>query len=88
MSAQGKRSIDQIEKDIETSRVRLAATIDELSYRVKPANLAKRQVASAKSALHQVTHTPGGALRYDVVGGAAAVVLTLVTIAVVRRVRG
>ncbi|WP_168581858.1 DUF3618 domain-containing protein [Gephyromycinifex aptenodytis] len=88
MSAQDNRSLDQIEKDIAQHRERLASTIDELAYRVKPANIAKRQVAEGRSALYSFTHTETGELRYDVVGGAAGVAVLLLTVAIVRRVRG
>ena len=87
MSAQDNRSLDQIEKDIERTRVRLASTIDELAYRVKPANLAKRQADVAKSSFYQATHGPDGSLRLEVVGPAAAVVVGLVALTIFNRVR-
>ena len=87
MSAQDSRSLDQIEKDIESTRDRLASTIDELAYRARPATIAKRQTQVAKSSLYSYTHTPDGELRYEVVGPAAAVLVGLVVIAIFRRVR-
>lgn len=81
------RSLDQIEKDIVDHRERLAATIDELAYRVKPANVAKRQLAEGKSALYNATHTPDGEINYAVVGPAVGIAVLLVTIAIYRRVR-
>ncbi|GMA39055.1 DUF3618 domain-containing protein [Mobilicoccus caccae] len=87
MSAKDNRSLDEIEMDIARNRDSLAATIDELAFRVKPANVAKRQTAEAKSALYAATHGPDGSLRYDVVGAAAGVAILLVTVAIVRRVR-
>ncbi|WP_226345225.1 DUF3618 domain-containing protein [Agilicoccus flavus] len=87
MSAQDNRSLDQIEKDIERTRGRLASTIDELAYRVKPANLAKRQADSAKTSLFQATHATDGSLRYEIVGPVAAVVVGLVALAIYNRVK-
>lgn len=88
MSAQDNRSLDQIEKDIAQHRERLASTIDELAYRVKPANIAKRQIAEGRSALYSATHTHTGELRYGVVGAVAGTAVLLLTVAIVRRVRG
>lgn len=87
MSAQDTRSLDQIEKDIDRARNRLASTIDELAYRVKPANLVKRETAAAKMSLMNATHKPDGALRLEVVAPVAAVVVGLVALAIYRRVR-
>lgn len=81
------RSLDQIEKDIEDHRERLASTIDELAYRIKPANLARRQFAEGKSALYDATHTPDGEINYAVVGPAVGVAVLLVAVAIYRRVR-
>ena len=39
----------QIEADIERTRDRLAVTVDALAERVKPANIARRAVASVKA---------------------------------------
>lgn len=86
MSAQDNRSLDQIEKDIELARVRLASTVDELAYRVKPGNVAKRQAQAAKTSVYGATHTPSGEMRYDIVGGAAAVVVAILALAIYRRV--
>lgn len=88
MSAKDTRSMDDIEKDIARNRDNLAATIDELAFRVKPANIAKRQTVEAKAAFHNATHKADGSMRYDVVGVAAGVAALLLTVAIVRRVRG
>ena len=80
-------SASQIEKDIEHTRARLAATIDELAYRVTPGNLAKRQVEAAKVSFNHATRTKEGAVRYEVVGPVAAVVVGLLALAIYRRVR-
>ena len=80
-------SASQIEKDIEHTRARLAATIDELAYRLTPGNLAKRQVEAAKVSFNHATRTNEGAVRYEVVGPVAAVVVGLLALAIYRRVR-
>lgn len=81
------QSTAQIEKSIEQTRARLAATIDELAYRVKPANLAKRQVEQAKASFASATTNDQGGVRYEVVAPVVAAVVGLLAIAIIRRVR-
>ena len=74
-------SVDAIEADIEATRDRLAATIDELAFRAQPKEIARREVASLRSSLHDATHTPQGDLRVErvaAIGAALAAVLGLV----------
>lgn len=85
--AQQNASADELEKDIEQTRARLAATIDELAYRVTPGNLAKRQMESAKVSFNSATRSNDGQVRYEVVGPVLAVVAGLVALAIYRRVR-
>ncbi|MDO5629488.1 MAG: DUF3618 domain-containing protein [Mobilicoccus sp.] len=87
MSDKDNRSLDEIEKDIAQHRESLAATIDELAFRVKPANIAKRQASEAQTAFHNATHHPDGSLKIEVVAGVAGVAALLLTIAIIRRVR-
>lgn len=86
MASQDNPSVGQLEKDIERTRARLAATVDELAYRVTPANLAKRTLAQAKTALDGATRNPDGSVRLEVVGPVAAVFVGLVALAIYRRV--
>ena len=44
-----QRSPAEIEAEIERTRARLAGTVDALAERVKPANIARRAVASVKA---------------------------------------
>ena len=88
MGTSDTRSAQDIEKDIVESRARLAATVDELAFRMKPKNLAQRQLASTRRGLYGATHNPDGGIKLEVVGPAVAVVAGLVAIAIVRRVRG
>ncbi|WP_312722181.1 DUF3618 domain-containing protein [Mobilicoccus sp.] len=87
MSPKENRSLDEIEKDIARNRDDLAATIDELAYRVKPANVAKRQVEEAKGFVDRTTRTPEGGLRLEVVGPAVGAVVLLVALAIYNRTR-
>lgn len=88
MGSQDNSSVSRIESDIERTRARLAATVDELAYRVQPSTLLKRETEAAKSSFYQATRTSDGAIRYEVVGPAIAVVVGLFALAVYRRVRG
>lgn len=75
--APGPRTPDQIEADIESTRARLAGTIDELGYRVKPATIAKRGVDRAKSTVVDETGAPRTS-RIASIGGAVAAVVAFV----------
>ncbi|GAB97751.1 hypothetical protein BJY21_003845 [Kineosphaera limosa] len=86
MAPQDNASAAQIEKNIEQARARLTATVDELAYRVTPANVAKRTMAQAKSAFDSATRTPEGEVRYEVVAPVALAVVGLAALAIYRRV--
>jgi len=88
MSAKDNRSLDEIEKDIARNRDNLAATIDELAFRVKPANVAKRQVDEAKTFVDRTARNTDGSLRLEVVGPVVGAAVLLVALAVYNRVRG
>lgn len=83
------RSAKEIEADLAATRERLAGTIDELTFRAQPKELAKRGVEDAKLKVGGFTHTPDGELDTQklamVLGGVAALLLT---IGLVRRARG
>ena len=81
------RTPRQIEADIEATRTRLAGTIDQLTYRTKPAVIAQRQKQQAQATLRQAFTTPEGDLRIERVAAVAVVVAALVSVAVLRRVR-
>ena len=91
MSEQTKTSQDAIEAEIVATRDHLASTIDELSVRAQPKEIARRQAASAKAKLVEATHTPEGDLRVERVGAVAvgsAVLLWLAILHVRHRRRG
>ncbi len=77
------RSAEQIEADIESTRDRLAGTVDEIVERVKPANIAQRAAASAKAQVLE----PDGSLRSDRVAIVTGVVMVVVVFSVWRRRR-
>jgi MYXO-CTERM domain-containing protein len=79
----GPRSPQQIERDIEAARGRLASTVDEINERVKPANVAQRAKVRARA---QVVG-PDGSVRTERVGPAVAAVAALVLLAAWRRRR-
>lgn len=74
----------QLEREIEETRLRLAATIDQLAYRAHPKTIVGREVAAVKAHFVDVET---GAPRTDnilkVVGG---VVGTVVVLAVIRKI--
>jgi Protein of unknown function (DUF3618) len=75
------RSAAQIEADIERTRERLAGTVDEIVERVKPANVARRTLESAKAQVFE----PDGRLRTDRVAIVAGVGVVVVVLVVWRR---
>jgi Protein of unknown function (DUF3618) len=72
------RDPDQLVKEIERTRENLARTIDTLTERVSPANLAKRAMSQVRE---QVS-------RPEVQAGAAVVAVVTVALLVWRRRRG
>lgn len=92
MGEQTKTSQDAIEAEIVATREHLASTIDELSVRAQPKEIARRQAASAKAKLVEATHTPEGDLRVERVGAVAVGSAVLLWLAILhvrhRRRRG
>ena len=72
--------VSSLENEIEQTRERLGATIDELVYRASPKTIVRREVASVKGYFVD----PSGAPRQDniikVVGGVVGAVVLLVVI--------
>ena len=72
--------VSSLEHEIEQTRERLGATIDQLVYRASPKTIARREVASVKGFFVD----PSGAPRTDnilkVVGGVAGVVALFVVV--------
>lgn len=81
----------QIEAEIEATRVRLAGTVDELTTRVQPKEIARRSAQDVKAKAYSATHTEDGHLRTErvaAVGAAAALLAALASVRVLRRRKG
>jgi hypothetical protein len=78
MADQTSTSPEAIEAEIAATRAHLASTIDELSVRAKPKEIARRQAESAKVKVVNATHTPDGALRVERVAAVAAAISAVV----------
>ena len=77
-----------IEAQIEATRARLAGTVDELSVRLRPQEIARRGTAQAKARLISATTTPDGQPRVERLAAAGAAVVALLVLAIWRRRRG
>ena len=76
-------SPDTLEREMEQTRLRLAATIDELVDRTSPKRVVRREVASVKATLVDEHGNPRTDNILKVAGGVAGFVVLLV---VIRRV--
>jgi len=74
---------ESLEREIEETRERLAATIDQLVDRTSPKNVVRREVAAAKAVFVDAEGNPRTENILKVVGGVAGFVGLLV---VIRRV--
>jgi hypothetical protein len=80
----------QIEAEIEATRARLAGTVDELSTRMQPKEIARRSAEDAKAKVQAATHTEDGSLRTDrvaAIGAAAALLAAMAGFRALRRRR-
>jgi hypothetical protein len=80
----------QIEAEIEATRLRLAGTVDELTTRMQPKEIARRSAEDVKAKAYSATHTEDGKLRTErvaAIGAAAALLGGLVTLRALRRRR-
>lgn len=87
MSTDQPATITELEADIAARRERLVRTVDELTARVAPKAIAKRQTEAAKARFADVTTTPEGDLRVERIAGAVAVVTVVVVLMVIRKRR-
>jgi hypothetical protein len=74
---------DTLESEIEATRARLAATIDQLAYRASPKTIAKREVNGLKAHFVDAQGNPRTENILKVAGGALGFVVFVV---VMRRV--
>ena len=70
--------VSSLENEIEQTRERLGATIDELVYRASPKTILRRQVASVKAHFVDPTGAPRTENILKVAGGVAGVVALFV----------
>ena len=87
-TAEGNRSVEQIEADIAAARQRLAGTVDELHTRTAPQEIARRQVASLRTRFTEATRTESGELRTERIAALAAASVALIGLGLLRRRRG
>jgi hypothetical protein len=71
-----ERGADEIQREIESARVKLAGAVDQLTYRTSP----KRVIENTKQTLKERAQSPQGRVVIGVIGG-------LVVIQIIRRVR-
>ncbi len=76
-----QRTPEQITSDIDTTRNRLAGTIDTLVYRVHPKTIAQRQMTTTKAHFMAEDGTP----KTDNITKAAAIAAGVVTVMLVIR---
>ena len=74
------RNLGEIESEIEQTRARLAATIDELVYRTSPKTIARREMNQVKAYFVNADGSPRAENIAKVAGGVAGAVLVLVVI--------
>ena len=72
--------VSSLEKDIEQTRERLAATIDQLVFRASPKTIARREVASVKAFFVDAQGAPRTDNITKVVGGIVGVVALFVVV--------
>ena len=82
-------AVSQLQAEIAERRDHLSATIDELVTRVSPREILRREVEAVKIKVAEVTHTPDGQLRSELIAGAlSAVAVVLIGVGLIRRRRG
>jgi len=86
-TAKPPRSPADLEVAIEARRTQLAATIDELSARARPRELARRGLAGLAAKARGAVSTPDGQMRTERVGAVAGAALVVVVALVWVRVR-
>lgn len=74
------RAPDKLEREIEETRERLAATIDELIHRSSPKTIARRELDALKGQFVDPQGNPRTDNILKVVGGVAGFVVLLVVI--------
>jgi hypothetical protein len=76
--------VSNLEHDIEQTRARLAATIDQLVYRTSPKTIVRREIAAVKG--YFVDPDGGGPRTQNIAKFAGAVLGTVALVVVVRKI--
>jgi hypothetical protein len=87
-SAIEPRSQQQIQDDLESSRVRLASTIDQLTYRVHPKTIIKRKLDDIRAQFVDADGAPRKDKIVAVAGAAVGFVALCVFVRMARRHQG
>ena len=69
--AGGERNADEIQRDIEQSRIALAEAVDQLAYRTNP----KRVSDNVKQSLREKAQSTQGRIAIGVAGGVIALLI-------------
>ena len=72
--------VSSLENEIEQTRERLGATIDELVYRASPKTIARREIASVKGYFVDASGAPRQDNILKVAGGIAGAIVLLVIV--------
>lgn len=77
----------RIEEEIAARQARLAATVDELTTRLSPKEIARRSAAGGQQRAKDAVYAEDGSLRIERVGAVAAAAAALVAVFAWRRSR-
>lgn len=81
------RSQKEIQAELAATRERLTRTVDELAFRVSPAEIKRRQIASLKAGVNNAVYDETGQLRYDrLATGLVAIAGVAIVLGVARRI--
>lgn len=81
------RSQKEIEAELSATRERLTRTVDELAFRVSPAELKRRQIVALKARANDLAFDPAGEPRYDrLATGLLVIAGVAVTLGLARRI--
>lgn len=73
----GEKNLNEIEREMQETRERLASTIDQLAYRARPKTIATRQVHSVRNFFLDAEGQPRTDNIIKVVGGVVGAVVVL-----------
>lgn len=77
----------ELEAEIERTRARLVDTVDELTTRLQPKEIARRSALDVRAKVDHAVRTPDGTLRVERLAAVGAAVAALVSLVVWNRRR-